>query len=162
MSKKGIPSIQCQQMPERALARIRRFEIEDIDEILQIEAQAFPKTAYSRAILLNYATALPDGFVVLETGKEVVGYMIFDRGGHIHSTAVKAVYRRRGFGRMLFMHAMECAKEKLWLEVRSKNIVAIKFYRKLGMNVIGTIPKYYGNDDALIMTLIDKEKGGET
>ncbi len=144
-------------MTEKALANIRKFKIEDINKILEIEEQAFPKTAYSKEIFLNYASSFPDNFIVIETGTDIAGYIIFDKSGHIHSTAVKTTYRRKGFGKMLFMHALKCAKKKLWLEVRSKNSTAIKFYKRLGMKIIGKIPNYYESDDAMIMVLGQKE-----
>ncbi|MBW1855717.1 MAG: GNAT family N-acetyltransferase, partial [Deltaproteobacteria bacterium] len=59
--------------------------------------------------------------------------------------------RRKGFGKMLFMHASRCARKGLWLEVRLRNRGAIEFYKRLGMRIVGKIPKYYRNDDALIM-----------
>ena len=143
-------------MSEKNLTKIRRFRIGDINKILEIEGHAFPKTAYPRETFLSYAKSFPDNFIVLETGKDIVGYIIFDKDGHIHSTAVKTTYRGKGFGRMLFMYALKCAKKRLWLEVRSKNSAAIKFYEKLGMKTIGKIPNYYGTDDALIMVLNQK------
>lgn len=130
---------------------IRKFETGDVDEILEIEKQAFPKTAYSRGLLLHYAAHYPETFVVMKTGKEVVGYIIFDRSGHIHSTAVKAAHRRRGFGTMLFRYALRYVDRKVWLEVRSKNIGAIEFYEAMGLRLSERVPKYYGEDDALIM-----------
>ena len=135
---------------------LRKFQIEDINEILEIEEEAFPKTAYSKEAFLSYATSFPDSFIVIETGKDIAGYIIFDMSGHIHSTAVKPMYRRKGFGKMLFMHALKCAKERLWLEVRSKNTAAIRFYERLGMKIVGKIPNYYDEDDALIMVLSRK------
>jgi ribosomal-protein-alanine N-acetyltransferase len=87
----------------------------------------------------------------VESNKEIVGYIIFDLTGHIHSTVVKKSYRRKGFGKMLFMHALRCSKKGLWLEVRSRNRGAIEFYKRLGMKIVGKIPKYYRDDDALIM-----------
>ena len=122
-------------MAEKALARIRRFKLGDIDAVLDIEEHAFPKTAYSKEILLSYAARLPDSFVVVETRFGVAGYIIFDSSGHIYSTAVKPTHRRKGFGRMLFLHALKCAKQRLWLEVRSNNISAVEFYKKMGMRI---------------------------
>jgi ribosomal-protein-alanine N-acetyltransferase len=144
-------------MTEKALANIRKFKIQDINKILDIEEQAFPKTAYSKETFLSYANSFPDNFIVVETGTDIVGYIIFDKSGHIHSTAVKPTYRRKGFGKMLFMHALRCAKRTLWLEVRSKNTTARKFYKRLGMKIVGKIPNYYGSDDAMIMVLDQKE-----
>jgi len=147
----------CCQMDEKPLATIRKFKHEDIIKITKIEEQAFPKTAYSKQTFLNYGNSFPDTFIVVETGDDIVGYIIFDRGGHIHSTAVKRTYRMKGFGRMLFMHAVKYAQKRLWLEVRSKNSGAIAFYRSLGMKITGKIPNYYGSDDALIMIMSQKE-----
>ena len=144
-------------MAEKALAKIRRFKTEDINDIVEIEEQAFPKTAYSRETILHYARSLPDNFIVIETDTGIVGYMIFDISGHIHSTAVKPTYRRKGFGKMLFMYALRCAKSRLWLEVRSRNTQAVRFYKGLGMKIVGKIPNYYGGDDALIMVLSQRE-----
>jgi ribosomal-protein-alanine N-acetyltransferase len=144
-------------MAEKALAKIRRFKSEDINDIVEIEEEAFPKTAYSRETILHYARSLPDNFMVIETDTGIVGYMIFDISGHIHSTAVKPTCRRKGFGKMLFMHALRCAKSRLWLEVRSRNTQAVRFYKALGMKIVGKIPNYYGDDDALIMVLSQRE-----
>ena len=133
--------------------QVRTFTSEDIDKILGIESQAFPKTRYSEEIFLTYAKVLPEGFIVAEIGEDIAGYMIFDPNGHVHSTAVEATHRRKGLGRMMFMHASRHAKARLWLEVRSKNKDAIRFYEELGMKVIGKVPGYYDSDDALLMVL---------
>lgn len=140
-------------MDQKPPLTLRKFKTEDIAKVLRIEAEAFPKTAYSKSTFRSYAKSLPDGFVVLEVGTDVAGYIIFDTAGHIHSTAVKPLYRRRGFATMLFKHAVTATQRRLWLEVRSTNQAAIGFYLKMGMQAVGRIPNYYGNDDALIMVL---------
>ena len=137
----------------QASPKIRRFRKEDLPQIMDIENHAFPKTAYPKEFLLQYARRLTDGFVVLEKGRVILGYIIFDQGGHVYSTAVKVSQRRKGFGTLLIAHASEHAGERLWLEVRSKNTGAIAFYRKVGMKVVGKVPAYYADDDALIMVL---------
>ena len=147
-------------MVEPVPAHIRKFEIEDIDKILEIEGEAFPKSAYSEEIFMHYGETCSDGFFVVEAGEDVAGYIIFDMSGHIHSTAVKRSHRRKGLGRMLFNHALKTTKSRLWLEVRSRNLGAIEFYRKLGMKIVGEIPDYYETDDALIM-LLSHGKSGE-
>jgi ribosomal protein S18 acetylase RimI-like enzyme len=102
---------------------VRPFSIEDLKQILEIERAAFPKTGYPKEVILNYAKRLPDGFIVVETGEQIVGYMIFDQTGHVYSTAVRPSHRRKGFGRELFSHASGQSYGKLWLEVRSKKQV---------------------------------------
>ena len=140
-------------MAEKPPSRIRKFVTGDINKILEIEEQAFPKTPYTKETFLNYANRLPDSFIVVESGKDIVGYIIFDMSGHVHSTAVKTGYRKMGFGKKLFTHASMCVEKRLWLEVRSKNSAAIEFYKRMGMKIISTIPGYYGNEDALVMVL---------
>lgn len=147
-------------MAKEALPKIRKFKIEDINEILEIEDQSFPKTPYSKEIFLNYANNSPDSFIIIETGKEIGGYIIFDLSGHVLSTAVKPSYRRKGFGKMLVMYALKSVSKKLWLEVRAKNTAAIEFYKNLGMKIIGKTPNYYESDDALIMVLSKSVKEG--
>jgi ribosomal-protein-alanine N-acetyltransferase len=146
-------------MADRCRGRIRKFALTDINRILEIEQQAFPKTAYSEDLFIEYARNNPDGFVVIEVSEDIVGYMIFDMRGHIHSTAVERIHRRKGFGKMLFQHALKCANTQLRLEVRTKNQDAVAFYRKLGMKVVGRIPDYYETDDALMMVSEEKELG---
>jgi len=143
---------------EKALTRIRKFKIEDINNILEIEEQAFPKTTFTKKTLLNLASIFPDTFIIIEVGQDIVGYIIFDLNGHIYSTVVNPNYRRKGYGKMLCRYALKYAKKSLWLEVRSKNTGAIRFYRRLGMEITGKIPNYYGNDDALIMVLRQKNR----
>jgi ribosomal protein S18 acetylase RimI-like enzyme len=122
-------------MAEKHLVKTRKFKAEDINKILEIEKQSFPKTIFSKVTFLNYANSLQDTFIVVESGKDIVGYIIYDLTGHIHSTAIKQSYRRKGFGKMLFMHALRCAKKGLWLEVRTRNHGAIEFYKRLGMKI---------------------------
>ncbi|MBT8490533.1 MAG: GNAT family N-acetyltransferase [Deltaproteobacteria bacterium] len=140
-------------MAEKHPAKTRKFKAEDINQILEIEKQAFPKTVFSKATLLEYADSLPDTFIVVQIGKNIVGYIIFDLTGHIHSTVVKKSYRRKGFGKLLFVNALRSVKKNLWLEVRSRNLEAIEFYKRLGMKIVGEIPNYYVDDHALIMRL---------
>ena len=143
----------CENAAETALCTIRSFSLEDLKQILEIEREAFPKTGYPKEVILNYAKRLPDGFIVVETGEQIVGYMIFDQTGHVYSAAVRPSHRRKGFGRKLFLHASEQSYGKLWLEVRSKNTGAIGFYQRIGMRIVGRVEGYYHGDDALIMIL---------
>ena len=135
-------------------ANVRAFRMDDLHGIMEIERRAFPKSAYPTALILEYAEKYPAGFIVLETEGEVAGYLIYDeQEGHIFSMAVKPSHRRKGLGRMLFMHARNHGEGKLWLEVRSKNRGAVRFYESLSMRVRGRVPGYYETDDALIMVL---------
>jgi len=149
----------CDKVSEAAPCTIRPFSLDDLKQILEIEREAFPKTGYPKEVILNYAKRLPGGFIVVETGHQILGYVIFDQTGHVYSAAVRPLHRRKGFGRRLFMHASEQSFGKLWLEVRSKNTGAIGFYQRIGMRIVGRVQEYYHGDDALIMILDGLEQG---
>ena len=130
---------------------IRRFEPTDLNEILRIEAQAFPKTAYTAEMFLRFHREFRDTFLVLDKGT-VLGYIIFAPDGHVVSLAVAHVYRRRGIGTDL-MNACEscCRGDRLLVEVREGNMGARRFYRKLGFRLKARIRLYYGTEDAFVM-----------
>ncbi|RLG37071.1 ribosomal-protein-alanine N-acetyltransferase [Methanosarcinales archaeon] len=134
--------------------RIRRFERRDLDDIMEIEKKAFPKTPYSRFTFMFYAFALPRNFLVCEDEerKRVVGYIIFHDDGHVVSVAVHPSMRRKGIGRALMNEVLKRTGGKAVVEVRESNETAIKFYKKLGFTFKTRIPNYYGDEDALIMS----------
>jgi ribosomal-protein-alanine N-acetyltransferase len=127
---------------------IRRFTRRDMDRILEIESNSFPKSAYDRFTFF-YLSRLYK-FLVYEEG-EILGYTIFDeRDGHIASIAIDPLYRRKGIGRKLVEDVLKkCGRA--WVEVRESNKIAQVFYEALGFIKIGIIPNYYGNEDARVM-----------
>jgi len=130
---------------------IRRFELRDLEEVLQIEAQAFPKSSYTREMFLHYYRVHPETFLVFEEDR-VWGYIIFKPDGHVISLAVAPPSRRRGVGRRL-MEACEsmCRTGRLRVEVREGNTGAQSFYKSLGFQLKSRIPFYYGTEDAYVM-----------
>jgi ribosomal-protein-alanine N-acetyltransferase len=81
-----------------------------------------------------------------------LAYLVFSRDGHIISIAVHPQHRRRGIGRKLLEKAIDTYHLKnLWAEVRKSNEGAQTFYFRMGFQIIGVVPNYYGNEDALIV-----------
>ena len=68
-------------MAQEGPPKIRKFKREDIQKILEIEAEAFPKTAYPKETFLYYAKRFPGCFLILESADGMAGYIIFDMGG---------------------------------------------------------------------------------
>ncbi len=137
---------------------IRRFSFTDLNSILDIERQAFPKSAYSWATFVDLQWVYPQTFLVYVEGgpgqKEpsLWGYIIFSRDGHIISIAVHPEQRRRGIGKRLLQQTIDYPRvKKVWAEVRVNNLGAQAFYLKMGFRVISVVPEYYGDEDALIM-----------
>jgi ribosomal-protein-alanine N-acetyltransferase len=137
---------------------IRPFSFSDLDSILQIENQSFPKSPYDWTTFLNLHYLYPETFLVYvntshdRKKEEILGYIIFTQDGHIISIAVHPQDRRKGIGAQLLQRAMKTPHlKKVWAEVRRSNQGAQAFYAKLGFQITGSIPNYYGNEDALIV-----------
>jgi ribosomal-protein-alanine N-acetyltransferase len=71
--------------------------------------------------------------------------------------AVTSKRRRERLGEMLFRHLLDVLDGKgitaLFLEVRSQNAPALRFYERYGFGRVGVRRRYYTNpeDDALIL-----------
>ena len=131
---------------------IRRFERRDLDQVLRIEAQAFPKSSYAPEVFRHYHHISPDTFLVFQEIEDVIGYIIFKTDGHVISLAVDPIHRRRGIGTRL-MKACEasCGGKRLLVEVRLGNVIAQEFYKHLGFCLTSRIRLYYGAEDAFVM-----------
>jgi len=140
--------------------KLREFKISDLKEILEIERGSFPKrNAFSKEYFQKLYQKYPQGFVVAEIEKEIVGYgigQISGDFGEIISIAVKSNWRKKGIGTKLANFLINDFQKKgiksVFLHVREKNREAISFYQKLGFKILKTIKNYYSNgDDAFLM-----------
>ena len=190
---------------------IRPFSLSDLDSILQIESQSFPKSPYDWTTFLSFHYLYPETFLVyldpstprpeasgsgsaraaqLSSPKsqteglsaclgqrlpprterrgldaveqvntnhgpkkeKILGYIIFSQDGHIISIAVHPQHRKKGIGAQLLQRALKTPhSKKVWAEVRRSNQGAQTFYLKMGFQITGMVPNYYGNEDALII-----------
>ena len=131
---------------------IRKVRPADFDELLKIEAEAFPKSQYDRGQFWNLHQTYPDTFLV-DVYDFINGYIVFSLEGHLISMAVSSERRRMGTGTRLVQEAItHCAGKPLLLEVRVSNVGAQDFYLALGFTFIGRAKGYYHDgEDALLM-----------
>ncbi len=136
---------------------IRPFSLSDLNAILKIERESFPKSPYDRMTFIHLHSLYPQHFLVYtgnaDSEKDLaLGYIIFSPEGHIISLAVLPQQRRKGIGRALLQKAMEVSHLKgLQAEVRQSNRGAQVFYSRMGFRIVGAVKNYYGNEDALII-----------
>jgi len=143
---------------------IRKVRPADFDELLKIEAEAFPKSQYDLGQFWSLHHTYPDTFLV-DVSDIINGYIVFSLEGQVISMAVKSEQRRRGTGTRLVREAIaHCAGNPLLLEVRVSNVGAQEFYLALGFNFIGRAKGYYHDgEDALLMERPAGEyKGSDT
>lgn len=130
--------------------KIRKFKPKDLKRILEIENACFPIDAYSEKRFLKYFKQHPEGFIVAENQKQILGYAIgfVDKNiARIDSIAVDPKYQRKKIGQSLTKYLLaDFNKNKakfIKLEVRTTNQPAIKFYQKFGFKITKTLKKYY-------------------
>jgi ribosomal-protein-alanine N-acetyltransferase len=131
---------------------IRPVHSKDFDELLQIEALAFPKSQYDREELWLLSLKYPHTFLVT-VSNQMDGYIVFRPDGHIISMVVRPHKRRVGIGTRLVQKVIgHCSGKSLRLEVRVSNVGAHRFYLHLGFRIKARIDSYYHDgEDALVM-----------
>jgi ribosomal-protein-alanine N-acetyltransferase len=134
---------------------IERFDPINLNEILEIEKNAFEKKeVFPKEYFLELSKKWPEGFLMAKLGEEIVGYAIGEKSkdsGLIVSVAVKKEWRRRGIGRKLIEKLLENFKKEgmkiVFLHVREENRDAINFYQALGFKIIELVENYYSNGE---------------
>jgi ribosomal-protein-alanine N-acetyltransferase len=133
------------------------MEARDLPSVMKIDALSLPRP-WSAAIWRGELGSPYGLYLVLEESGDVVGQIgIRHVLGELHITtiAVKPEYRRRGYARDLIGAALDSYPNAshVHLEVRPTNVEAIALYESLGFRKTGRRPRYYGDEDALLMTL---------
>lgn len=136
--------------------RIRKFELNDLNQILSIENISFDKP-YDPNTFLIYYSREPDGFMVLTEKDKIIGYIIVTskNNGKIISIAILPEYRSKGLGAKLMKVGLRYLRKKgkntATLEVAKSNKKAQDFYSKFSFKVVKELKNYYKNEDALLM-----------
>jgi ribosomal-protein-alanine N-acetyltransferase len=146
--------------------QLRPMELADSQDVLEIEAQAFP-TPMKASLLKHELTEnrIAHYQVLLRSPEDapsqMVGYsgywMIADEI-HISTIAVAPAWRGRGLGELLLLNMLlmgnQQAAQMATLEVRQGNLVAQALYSKYRFEVVGERRRYYHDtgEDALLMT----------
>ena len=136
---------------------LRRMEDRDLPSVMEIDALCLARP-WSAAIWRGELTSPYGLYLVIEDLGEVSGHIgVRHVLGELHITtiAVRPEYRRRGHARALVGAALAAYPKANYvhLEVRPTNGAAISLYESLGFRITGRRPRYYGDEDALLMTL---------
>jgi ribosomal-protein-alanine N-acetyltransferase len=133
------------------------MEAGDLPSVMEIDALSLPRP-WSAAIWRGELGSPYGLYLVIEDKGEVSGHIgVRHILGELHITtiAVRPEYRSRGHARALIGAALAAYPNAshVHLEVRPTNAVAIDLYESLGFEATGRRPRYYGDEDALLMTL---------
>lgn len=133
------------------------MEAADLPSVMQIDALSLPRP-WSEAIWRGELESPYGLYLVVDDGGEVSGQIgVRHVLGELHITtiAISPEHRRRGHARALIGAALAAYPKARYvhLEVRPDNAAAVALYESLGFRATGRRPRYYGDDDALLMTL---------
>ena len=136
---------------------LRRMEVRDLPTVMEIDALCLPRP-WSPAIWRGELESPYGLYLVIEDRGEISGQIgVRHVLGELHITtiAVRPEYRRRGHARALIGAALAAFPKAshVHLEVRPNNVAALALYESLGFSKTGRRPRYYGDEDALLMTL---------
>jgi len=140
------------------IIRVRGAKPYDMSTVLDIEKFCFPDP-YPMSLLSRLYITNPEGFLVAEVDRKVVGYLIgtlrWGGSGHIMAIGVYPEYRKRGVGTALMVQILDILRMRsarsARLEVRKSNDAAQLFYQKLGFKLGEEISHYYEDGEAAIV-----------
>ena len=131
---------------------ISKLTKEEVQEVIQLGTMLnhnFSKLFHienlnpNETIYLYKENNINKGFIHIQNGLDIIDLL---------NIIVKPEYQNQGIGSVLLKYIIDNKQEKkIMLEVRSKNINAIKLYQKYDFKIINIRKNYYKDDDAIIM-----------
>jgi ribosomal-protein-alanine N-acetyltransferase len=147
----------------RVMSHLRRMTPDDLDAVMALEEATFP-SPWSRRMLTDELGAARRHYVVLEGADGLAGYggiMVSGDEGHVMTIAVDADHRGRGFGSRIMVALLRAAVDmgatRMLLEVRPSSSAARRLYRRFGFVPVGIRPRYYRDEDAIVMWVDDAD-----
>lgn len=150
--------------------KLRKFEPDDLQAVIRINRVCLPEN-YTDMFFMDLHERFPETFIVAEEDHDALGYIMcrvevglsnyglggLIRKGHVVSLAVMPQARRKGVASALLNAAMagmvSYKAKQIYLEVRVTNEAGVNLYKKLGLEVVRTIPGYYSDgEDAYVMS----------
>jgi ribosomal-protein-alanine N-acetyltransferase len=135
------------------------MRLSDLPVVMEITRRSLP-LPWGEAVWREELASPLGLYLVLEEDGAVSGYIglkLISDEAHVMTIAVRPEHRRRGFARTLVEAALvdpaSADARRVHLEVRPSNAGARALYGYLGFVRTGLRPTYYGDEDALLMTL---------
>ena len=131
---------------------ISKLTKEEVQEVIQLGTMLNPNFSKlfhienlnpNETIYIYKENNINKGFIHIQNGLDIIDLL---------NIIVKPEYQNQGIGSVLIKYIIDNKQDKkIMLEVRSKNINAIKLYQKYDFKIINIRKNYYKDDDAIIM-----------
>ena len=131
----------------------------DLPVVMEVARASLPQP-WSEPVWREELASVFGLYLILQRGSDVSGFVGVKRvadEAHVMTLAVPPGSRRWGLGRVLVRAALAdpalAGVRRVHLEVRPSNAPARALYASLGFRETGWRKNYYGDEDALLMTL---------
>lgn len=131
---------------------ISKLTKEEVQEVIQLGTMLNPNFSKlfhienlnsNETIYIYKENNINKGFIHIQNGLDIIDLL---------NIIVKPEYQNQGIGSVLLKYIIDNKQDKkIMLEVKSKNINAIKLYQKYDFKIINIRKNYYKDDDAIIM-----------
>lgn len=131
---------------------ISKLTKEEVQEVIQLGTMLNPNFSKlfhienlnsNETIYIYKENNINKGFIHIQNGLDIIDLL---------NIIVKPEYQNQGIGSILLKYIIDNKQDKkIMLEVRSKNINAIKLYQKYDFKIINIRKNYYKDDNAIIM-----------
>ena len=131
------------------ISKLTKEEVQEVIQIVTMLNPNFLKLFHienlnpNETIYIYKENNINKGFIHIQNGLDIIDLL---------NIIVKPEYQNQGIGSVLLKYIIDNKQDKkIMLEVRSKNINAIKLYQKYDFKIINIRKNYYKDDDAIIM-----------
>ena len=131
---------------------ISKLTKEEVQEVIQLGTMLNPNFSKlfhienlnpNETIYIYKENNINKGFIHIQNGLDIIDLL---------NIIVKPEFQNQGIGSVLLKYIIDNKQDKkIMLEVRSKNINAIRLYQKYDFKIINIRKNYYKDDDAIIM-----------
>lgn len=131
------------------ISKLTKEEVQEVIELGTMLNPNFSKLFHienlnpNETIYIYKENNINKGFIHIQNGLDIIDLL---------NIIVKPEFQNQGIGSILLKYIIDNKQDKkIMLEVRSKNINAIKLYQKYDFKIINIRKNYYKDDDAIIM-----------
>lgn len=131
------------------ISKLTKEEVQEVTELGTMLNPNFSKLFHienlnpNETIYIYKENNINKGFIHIQNGIDIIDLL---------NIIVKPEFQNQGIGSILLKYIIDNKQDKkIMLEVRSKNINAIKLYQKYDFKIINIRKNYYKDDDAIIM-----------
>ncbi|MFX4268145.1 GNAT family N-acetyltransferase [Aliarcobacter butzleri] len=134
---------------------IKKAKKENLKDLYYLESRVFQNDSFALTKSAFRYHILKNNLYIFEKDEKIVGYILWlERKNYfrLYSLAIDINFQGLGIASKLLEYSFEKLRNKNFsLEVKTKNIKAIKLYEKYGFKIKKVLKDYYEDSDGYLM-----------